>query len=199
MGIWLGAAVFAIAACTGIFFAGRLRLTPLENGPAPGEPPVAWIVAGAALIGALVASHPAGAGEMALLAVVVAALSAIWCTDVRYGIVPDWFTLGPLALVALVAVANQQPLVLASAAVLFVPFAAAAALSKGYGMGWGDVKLAALGGAVLGAQTAIPAFAASCFAAALYAWVCGRRGRPIAFAPFMAAAMAMAVPLAVAR
>ena len=52
-----------------------------------------------------------------------------------------------------------------SALVVFVPFAGAAAFSRGYGMGWGDAKLVAIVGAALGAPLAVFALFFGCAAA----------------------------------
>lgn len=196
MNFILGGAFFALAAYVGILLAGTVHLSgPLEGGPAPHEPPTRWIVAGAAVAGAFITAHANSGPQLGLLAIVIAALAAVWCTDARYGIVPDVFTLVPLVLILGIGLFQKQPLLLASAAIPFVPFAVAAGLSKGRGMGWGDVKLAALGGAVLGAQIALVAFGLCCIAAVIYARLKGRAGQPIAFAPFMAASIAAAIPL----
>jgi leader peptidase (prepilin peptidase)/N-methyltransferase len=200
MGIILGALFFGLAGYVGILLAGTIRIDePLDGAPISAEPPIPWIVAGSAVIGAFVASYSGNASQTLLYAIVVCALAAIWCTDVRYGIVPDAFTLGPLALFFLIAVIQQNPVLFASAAVLFVPFALTALLSKGRGMGWGDVKLAALGGAVLGAPLALIAFSASCLIAVIYAYARGRHGQVIAFAPYLAGGIAIAMPLGALR
>jgi prepilin signal peptidase PulO-like enzyme (type II secretory pathway) len=122
------------------------------------------------------------------------ALTAIWCTDVRYGIVPDVFTLVPLAIIFAVGLARHEWLIFGSAAVPFAAFAGAALLSHGRGMGWGDVKLATLGGAVLGLEASLVAFSLSCLAAALYAYARGQKDVPIAFAPYLVAAIALTIP-----
>jgi prepilin signal peptidase PulO-like enzyme (type II secretory pathway) len=194
VGIILGALFFGIAGFVGVLLGGTIKTEPFHDGPAPSEPPIAWIIAGCAVIGAIVATHTSNAEQ-----VVVSALAAIWCTDVRYGIVPDIFTLGPLALIFFIALLQQQPWPFLYAAVPFVPFAITALISKGRGMGWGDVKLAALGGAVLGAETALLAFAAGCLLAVVYAYLRGRRAQPIAFAPYMAGAIGFAIPLVTLR
>jgi prepilin signal peptidase PulO-like enzyme (type II secretory pathway) len=62
-------------------------------------------------------------------------------------------------------------------------------------MGWGDVKLAALGGAVLGAGAALIAFAAACLVAVGVAWARGRGAEPIAFAPYLVASIGAALLL----
>lgn len=191
----LGALFFGFAAYAGILLAGTISMERFEDGPAPGEPPVPWIVGGAAIVGAIVA-HSGGPPEnVPLFALAICALAAVWCTDVRYGVVPDAFTLAPLAAIAGIAFFEHRPWTIASAIVLGIPFAAAALLSNGRGMGWGDVKLAALGGAVLGAQTGLLALSAACIAAVLYTYLRGRRHEPIAFAPYLAASIAVAMPL----
>jgi prepilin signal peptidase PulO-like enzyme (type II secretory pathway) len=83
----------------------------------------------------------------------------------------------------------------ASAGIIFVPFAIAAMFSRGQGMGWGDVKLVALTGAVLGAPLALIALALACLAAAIGHRISRARQTPIAFAPYIAAATAIALPL----
>ncbi len=85
-----------------------------------------------------------------------------------------------------------------------MPFAFAAYLSRGRGMGWGDVKLAAVAGAMLGASNALLALALAAFAAAVAARLQKRtlvidgRGaaaatlaRPVAFAPYLIGATAL--------
>jgi prepilin signal peptidase PulO-like enzyme (type II secretory pathway) len=185
---------FAAASYIGVLIAGYLRLERFDDGPPPGEPRVPIIVAVAALIGALFASTSPSGQQLLLAAIVCGALSGIWYTDVRYGIVPDLFTLVPLALILTIAFFRHEWLVFASAAVPACAFAIAALWSRGLGMGWGDVKLAALGGAVLGLETSLVAFSVACFVAALYAYIQGRRDVPIAFAPYLIAAIALAIP-----
>jgi leader peptidase (prepilin peptidase)/N-methyltransferase len=74
---------------------------------------------------------------------------------------------------------------------VFVPFAVAALASRGLGMGWGDVKLVALGGAVLGWEAAILAFGCACALAVIVALARKRRHEPLAFAPYLVAAIAL--------
>jgi leader peptidase (prepilin peptidase)/N-methyltransferase len=193
----VGAVLFAAAAYVGIVLANTLRLRRFDDGPDAGTPPVAFILGGAAVVGAVVVSHAASPVQIAMLALVGLSLAAIWCTDIRYGIVPDAFTLGPLAVILAYAGWTHEWSYFSGAAVPFVPFAAAAALSGGRGMGWGDVKIAALGGAVLGAQNALLAFAFGCIVAAMVNFAQGRRGVPIAFAPYLACAIALGIPAGV--
>jgi leader peptidase (prepilin peptidase)/N-methyltransferase len=198
---FLGAVFFAVAgylgALLGVTFADRLpRLT---DAPAPQNTPVLALVAACALIGAMVVTHAVSQGQVMLIAIVCLALVAIWITDARRGLIPDVFTLGPLGIMLLVGVWQHEWWLFISAALPFIPFAVAAMLSRGRGMGWGDVKLVALGGAVLGAQVAILAFAAACLAAVAVNYTRGNKRGPIAFAPYLAAAIGVAIPIGILR
>ncbi|MDQ6932000.1 MAG: prepilin peptidase [Candidatus Eremiobacteraeota bacterium] len=133
--------------------------------------------------------------QFAVVSLIVVALVACWCSDMVCGLVPDIFTLGPLAVLLLVALWQHNWWLVISAAISFVPFAGAAALSHGLGMGWGDVKLATLGGAFLGARTAMFALAAACIVAVVVNRIAGMRRGPIALAPYLAAAIGLAIPV----
>ena len=196
----LGALFFAAAgylgSLLGLAFAERIE--PFEDGPEPGRPLVPALIAACALIGAIVATR-ADQGQILLIAIVCLALVAIFITDTMRGIVPDVFTLGPLGLILVVALWQHNWFVFISAAVPFVPFAIVAALSHGRGMGWGDVKMVALGGALLGAEASVLAFAVACVGAVVLNYVRGRRHGPIAFAPYLAAAIGLAIPVGILR
>ena len=185
-----GAVLFGAAGWLGTIAGAALvaDVAPLSEGPPSGNPPVPWLIAGSAVLGALLAQH-AVAAQLGLAALVVFALVAAWCSDVLRGIVPDICTLGPLAAILFIALIEHRPAPWISAFIVFAPFALSALLSKGRGMGWGDVKLAALGGAALGAQAALLAFAVASTAAVVVHRVAGGRGAPIAFAPYLAAAI----------
>jgi prepilin signal peptidase PulO-like enzyme (type II secretory pathway) len=197
----LGALFFAAAGCLGGLLGSTFseRITPLADGPPPEQPPVAALIAACAVIGAIITPHAAAQSQLLLIALVCVALVAVWVTDARRGIVPDVFTLGPLAIMAIVALWKHEWWLFISAAVPFVPFAVAALLSRGRGMGWGDVKLVALGGAVLGAQLAVLAFAVACLAAVLVNYKRGRKQGVIAFAPYLATAIGVTIPLVMWR
>lgn len=193
----LGALFFAFAGYVGtvlgLTFAERLETLP--GGPSPAKAPLPVLIAACAVIGALVTTHAAAPSQVLLIAIVCVALVAVWITDARRGIVPDVFTLGPLAIMLLVGVWQHAWWLFISTGVPFVPFAIAAVLSRGRGMGWGDAKLVALGGAVLGAQMSVFAFALACMAAVGWSYVRGRKRGPIAFAPYLATAIGAAIPL----
>jgi prepilin signal peptidase PulO-like enzyme (type II secretory pathway) len=191
------AAAFAAAALAGVYLARRIcaGVTPFADGPRAGRPPAALLVAVAAAAGAFEALRGVGGVELAIVAALACVLVAIWCSDVRCGIVPDAFTLLPLGAILVAAVVMQQWWVIGSAAIVFVPFAGAAVASRGRGMGWGDVKLVALGGAVLGYEAAILGFGLACAAAVLVALARRRGSEPIAFAPYLVAAIAIPLVL----
>ena len=72
-----------------------------------------------------------------------------------------------------------------------IPFAIAAFASRGRGMGWGDVKLVAFGGAVLGLETAVAAFCGACILAVLIAVWRKALKEPLPFAPYLAGSIAI--------
>lgn len=195
LGAFFFAAAGVVGALLGVTFAERFESLP--DGPPQQHAPIPLLILGCAVIGALITTHAFASSQLVVLAIVCVALVAIWIVDARRGIVPDVFTLGPLALILLVAIWQHEWRFFLSAAIPFVPFAIAAMLSKGRGMGWGDVKLVALGGAVLGAQWAIIAFAAACLAAVAVCYLRGRQRGPIAFAPYLTAAIGAAIPMAI--
>jgi len=191
----LGAVLFASTAVAGMALAAAIcnRIEAYEDGPQTGTPPVMALVGGAALIGGVAGAH-ADATRLGIVAVVCGAFAAVWYCDVARGVVPEVFTLGPLALFAALAFVWHDPQLIVHAAIVFVPFAIAAALSKGRGMGWGDAKLAAVSGAVLGASNALLACAFAAFAAAVGAkFRPAGAGKPLAFAPYIIGATAMFV------
>jgi leader peptidase (prepilin peptidase) / N-methyltransferase len=196
---FLGALFFAVAGYLGSLLAAIFvdRLQPLPDGPPQQKAPVPLLIAGCAAIGAILTTHSGSQGQILIVAIVCTSLVAIWITDARRGIVPDAFTLGPLTLLILVALWQHEWRVFVAAAIPFVPFAITATISKGRGMGWGDVKLVALGGIVLGPQVAVTAFALACFAAVVVSYRGGRKKGAIAFAPYLACAIGLGIPFEV--
>lgn len=196
----LGAVFFAIAGFVGVLLGNAAAdgVRRFEDGPRPYVPPTAWLVGGCAVIGGFIVVHSVAPAQVVLVAIVCTSLVAAWCCDARTGVVPDLFTLVPLGIILAVALWTHEWWIFVSTVVPFAPFAIAAALSRGRGMGWGDVKLAALGGGVLGAQLSLLAFALACGVAVISARV--RRDRyPIAFAPYLAAAIGIALPIGMWR
>jgi prepilin signal peptidase PulO-like enzyme (type II secretory pathway) len=148
-----------------------------------------------ALIGGVLASREVSLLPFITLGLICVCLCAAWYSDTVFGYIPDYFTLGPLAVSIFVSIVQRDfnfSLIWQSA-VCFLPFGIAAAVSKGRGMGWGDSKLAALGGYVLGFQMALLTFAAACLALVAVGWIRGKRNQPLAFAPYLAVAIVLGV------
>jgi prepilin signal peptidase PulO-like enzyme (type II secretory pathway) len=188
----VGALICVAAGVCGILLAMALlpKLQRFEDGPEPSNVHPAALVAGAGVLGAFIAWHHAPPGEFVITALATMILVAIWYCDARTGIVPDLFTLVPLGICVLFGVVKHEWLVPISAVVLFVPFAVAALLSGGRGMGWGDAKLAAFGGALLGMFVATLAFGVASLVAVIVASIRYRsKPVPIAFAPYLVAAI----------
>jgi prepilin signal peptidase PulO-like enzyme (type II secretory pathway) len=193
----LAAALFGAAGWGGTLVAELLCAvrTPFDDGPAPvafARWPFALAGAG---IGLALAAQGASPARLALLVFVMLALAGCCAADLSCGLLPDPLTLVPLAVVAGAGALVHDWAPIASAAIVFVAFALAAAVSRGRGMGWGDAKLAALGGALLGAREAAFAFMLAALAAAVIARRTSGAGRPIAFGPYLAAAIVAMLPL----
>jgi prepilin signal peptidase PulO-like enzyme (type II secretory pathway) len=200
LGIFVTAIAFAAFAYAGILAATTYwaAVPPLEGSPEPQQPPIFILVGAAAAIGAACALHGAPGTTLAIIAAMVGVLTAIWCVDVTRGIVPDALTLVPLAGLLIAGLLTGRWYIVLAAVVPAIPFAVMAWRTKGLGLGWGDVKLAALGGAVLGMQTAILAFALAAIAAILVARIQRRTSEPLAFGPYLVAAIAVPLTMTVA-
>jgi prepilin signal peptidase PulO-like enzyme (type II secretory pathway) len=167
---------------------------PFEDGPRAGRPAVGIIVGVAALAGLCLGIRGLGFPELGLACMLTIALAGICYADVRCGLVPDVFTVAPLAAVLAGDLLLHNWSAPLAVALVTAPFCLAAKWSHGRGMGWGDVKLVALGTAIIGMEPALIAFTGACFAAVSVAVV--RRSRqsvpePIAFAPYLAAGIAL--------
>ncbi|MEA2690164.1 MAG: hypothetical protein QOD51_2771 [Candidatus Eremiobacteraeota bacterium] len=189
----IAALSFAAAAWAGTLIAGALCAgrVPYADGPAPvavGRVPFGL---SGACVGAALALHGESALHLALLLIVVLALAGCAAADFACGALPDVFTVGALVLVVAAGAAARNVAPALGAATIALPVSAAALATRGRGMGWGDVKLAALGGALLGVADAMFAF----LLAAVAAYVIARRGAgvrgPIAFGPYLAASIAV--------
>ncbi len=177
------------AVCAGV--------APATDGPAPGRPPEIVLVAAAAILGGVLVWQGASAAQLGIAVLVIFALVACWCSDLLCGFLPDYFTLVPLAALLVFALTQRNWGLIASALVVFVPFALAAGFSRGIGMGWGDAKLVAITGAALGAPLALFALMVASGAALIGHRIAGWPKRPIAFAPYIAAVTGLALPLTI--
>ncbi len=182
--------VFGCGAFLSIQFSDYLcrGIQAFEDGPKPGKAPVRLLIAAAAIVGVVAGFKSVPIGGAVLLGVVICAVIGAWYSDAAKGVIPDYFTLFPLAIVVVPSLiyGRYAPVLWAIAA--FVPFAASSYISKGRGMGWGDTKLAALGGAAL-LDVALIAYSAACLAAVAVAYARKARTEPIAFGPYLAASI----------
>jgi leader peptidase (prepilin peptidase)/N-methyltransferase len=185
------ALAFAIFAIGGVLIARTYFAGPaIDDGPIAAQPPIALLAVGAAILGAVCALRGVSPQTLTLIAATVLIMAAVWCTDAMRGIVPDALTLVPLAALLIAGLVAGRWYVFAAALIPAIPFAFMAWRTKGMGMGWGDVKLAALGGALLGAQDAVLAFAVAALAAVVIAKVRRtKKEQPVAFAPYLASAI----------
>ena len=188
---------FAVAGFAGTRLGALLAdaRSPFADGPAAVRAPAWPFVTVAAAAGAFAALHGVPAAQLAMFAFLAVALCAAAFTDLRCGAVPDVCTLVPLGAIILAALVRHESAPLVGAVAVGVPLAAVAALSHGWGVGWGDVKLVALGGALLGALDAAYAFVGACVASYIWAAVTQRRTQPTAFAPYLVGAVAVAVAI----
>jgi prepilin signal peptidase PulO-like enzyme (type II secretory pathway) len=189
------AGVFGCVAYLGAVLgrAAGKSIVPFEDGPRQGKPPVVALILASALLGASVSRHGASLLALALTAVVILVLVAAWVCDVLCGIIPDAFTLAPLLGLIIVRSIWQQWDFLFAGAFVFLPFAILAVCSKGTGMGWGDVKLATFGGVLLGTYAAMWCFLLASSLAVIVAFASKRRSEPIAFGPYLAGAIGLAL------
>lgn len=204
--IVLAAAGFAAAVALGILAAryvtGDIEAQP--DGPPRMAVPVRALIIGGGVLGAIAGARGLNLGTLAFIALAVGIMAAIWASDVSTGIIPDVFTLFPLAAILLADLAavfvhkatGQAFLILLLVTVVpAIPFAFVAWRSGGLSLGWGDVKLAALGGPLLGLQESLLAFSIGCAVAVIVARIRRTGNSAIAFGPYLAAAIA--IPLAV--
>lgn len=192
---FVAAALFAAAGWLGTLLSEALygSLAPEPDGPATITVP-AWVfIAASACIGFFIGFHGESPAHIAILLVAVLALTTCAATDCRAGMIPDLFSLGPLLVILAVSSLQRDWAPLVGAVFVFVPFAALALFSKGRGMGWGDVKLAALGGALVGMIGITLAVALASLTAYVVGRASGRARQPIAFGPYLAASIGAAL------
>lgn len=198
MPLVIGAIFFGLASLIGVLLGQMLSSKFVaEENVRTFAPPAALIVAAGAVLGMAIVTHTLNPERIFVMALACLSLSAIVTVDSRYGIIPDAFTVGPLAIILLLALWQRDWWVLISTVVPVVPFAILAVYSRGYGMGWGDVKLAALAGALLGAELSAFALAVACLVAAIIARGFLRTRQAVPLGPYMAIAIAMALPVGV--
>ena len=166
-------------------------LAPEIGGPPATDIPAWAFAAAAASVGLFVGLHDGEPVQIAMLWIVVVALTVCAATDFRAGLIPDLFSLGALLVVLGYALVRHDWTPFLGALFVAVPFAAVAWFSRGRGMGWGDVKVAVLGGALLGLAGSTVAVALASLSAVIVGWARGRVREPIAFGAYLAAAIGL--------
>ncbi len=195
----LSAIVFACASACGVALAQILcgDVTPLEDAPQPSRLSPLVPIGTFTVLGLVMALRHAGPLQLGTVALISVPLAGSWYADAKKGIVPDAFTLLPLALIFITIIIHHSWFVAISSIVTGAAFAIAALLSRGRGMGWGDAKLAAVAGALLGLPWSMGVLGAACFAATVVSVVRNRGTQPIAFAPYIVVAVVSAIALTV--
>jgi prepilin signal peptidase PulO-like enzyme (type II secretory pathway) len=184
--------LFAAAAWTGMLIADVLCADriPADDGPEPIALKRWPFVGCATVLGLIVGFQGISPLHAAICTIAVLALAGCAAADLSCGMLPDILTLGPLAVVVGSGVMLHSWSPAIGAVLVFLPFALVAISSKGLGMGWGDAKLAAFGGAFLGVRDATLAFILAAIAAYIVARRSGHPKRPIAFGPYLAGSIA---------
>ena len=187
------ALLYACAAIIATLLAGLIipRLPTLAQSPPARVLPIWLLPAIYAIVGIAVLLGHASVEQLGVIALLCIPLGSIVLVDMAKGLIPDLLTVLPMA-VLLVWNGLHGPWLpmLVGAAVPFAAFALSAAFSKGRGMGWGDAKLAAFGGAILGLAPSLIAFALASLVAVMVAMIAKRAvTEPIAFGPYMVAAI----------
>lgn len=191
------AAGFGLAGGAGVAVAARALAgaVPFADGPRTVRPPTAVLVGCAAIAGAAFGLHAEPLRAALFAALLVAALIGCCWSDLAFGLVPDVLTLVPLLVVAIAALATRDARPLVAMTFVGVPLGLVAFVSGGRGFGWGDVKLLALAAAIVGIGASLVAAAVASFVAAAVALGRGRSREPIAFVPYLAATLAIALAL----
>ncbi len=191
------AAGFGLAGGAGVAVAARAMpgAEPFADGPRSVRPPTAVLVGCAAIAGAAFGLHAEPLRAALFAALLVAALIGCCWSDLAFGLVPDVLTLVPLLVVAIAALATRDARPLIAMTFVGVPLGLVAFVSGGRGFGWGDVKLLALAAAIVGIGASLVAAAVASFIAAAVALGRGRSREPIAFVPYLAATLAVAIAL----
>jgi prepilin signal peptidase PulO-like enzyme (type II secretory pathway) len=191
------------AVCFGVVGGLGTRLSAAVFGTlereSDGPPPIAvpdWVfIAVPAAIGFAVGIRGVEPLRAVMLLIAVLALVVCAATDCRSGKLPDVFTAGPLAVLLAVSAFRHEWAPVLGALFAFVPFAVIAASTRGRGMGWGDVKLAAFGGALVGMSGITLAVGLASAGAFIGGALRGRVRAPIAFGPYLAVAIGVALGL----
>ena len=141
--------------------------------------------------GAIVGLREANPLHLLGLSVVVVSLVALVRCDVRIHWTPPWLSLVPLGCICALAVLQHAYAVPVAALLVSLPFASIALMTRGTGMSWSDVRVAALGASLLGLFPAIIAFAAASLVLAFVQWGL-KRHTAVQMAPYLVGATVVA-------
>jgi prepilin signal peptidase PulO-like enzyme (type II secretory pathway) len=196
----IAAGVFACAAYLGIELSKIvIKASPSSERKEGGRSLSLTLVGSSAGCGLILALRGLAWQDLTMAAVMSIFLAACWHSAVATGKISDYFIFIPLSAILIADAAQQDYWLLLAPLIPFLPFAVAAYISKGENMGWDDAKLAALGGATLGAWYAVLAFATACIVAAIVARLRKKTREPILFAPYMIASLALYAIFTIAR
>jgi hypothetical protein len=185
----VGALMFAAAAWFGYVLSELLiarRSDTFANEVNPGA-----LVAIAFVVGGLIGLHGARPLHLLGLSLIAISLATLVRCDLRLHTTPPWVSLIPLAGVCSFALVEHAYWIPLSALVVSLPFASVAIVTKGAGMSWSDVRIAALGTSLVGLFPAVVAFALVAVVAAFVQWGL-RRKNGIQMAPYLIGATAAA-------
>ncbi len=198
---WISAITFTAFACAG-YLATRLAdwathtWRGLREAPVKREPSLVLCVTLALATGWIASSYAArGVGPYALTLIVLVCLTlnfACYC-DLRIGKPPLAITLPVLGLIFCSDLLEGDYLAVASAAIVAAPFFIAAIATKNKSFNWTDVQLVMLGALVLNLTLGLLAFAMACFFAVGVALLRGELKKPVAFAPYLAVVIQLAL------
>ncbi|MHB8148208.1 MAG: hypothetical protein ACYDGM_13250, partial [Vulcanimicrobiaceae bacterium] len=150
------------------------------------------IVPACSAVGAIIGLHETNPLHLLGLSFVVVSLVALVRCDLRIHWTPPWLSLVPLGFICALALLQHAYAVPISALLVSLPFATVALMTKGTGMSWSDVRVAALGTSLLGLFPAIVAFSAAALLLAFIQWGL-RRHTAVQIAPYLVGATAIAV------
>lgn len=158
--------LFALAAGLGYLLAQYLclNLEALPDGPEQVHIPLPLALAGAALVGFAYAHYLNMFNAVVIFSPAITVLTACLYVDAKTGLIPDRLILPAIAAVLIYDAVIGHYLPFINMLIATLPFAMQAWQSKGLGMGWGDVKLVAYAGALIGAA---PTLMAATFAIVL--------------------------------
>lgn len=189
---FVGALLFASSAWLGYVLSDALVSRKGVPGPGHSDVHPAILVAVAAVVGTAIGVRSGDPLHLVALSFAVISLCALIRCDVRQNWTPPWLSLVPLGCIVVIAIVQRAYWIPIATLVVALPFASVAAMTKGTGMSWSDVRVAALGTALVGFFPAIITFAAAGLVAAFVQWGL-RRTSSIPMAPYLIGATAVAV------